>query len=73
MNTSNETCFFLREDIVRNVLIIYEAPGDEGQVLPLVDLGAGRHVVPVRAVSSRRDEMTDQLLVAVFTSVWGTS
>ena len=43
---------FLGEDIVRSVLIIQEAPRNEGHVLPQVDLRAGRHEVPVRNVTS---------------------
>ena len=46
---------FLGEDIVRSVLIIQEAPRNEGHVLPQVDLRAGRHEVPVRNVTSENE------------------
>ena len=42
----------LGKDIKWNVLVVDETPGDEGQVLPVVDLTAGHHELPVRNVQS---------------------
>ena len=38
---------------MRGVVVVHQAPGDEGQVAPHVDVGARNHEMPVRNVAPK--------------------
>ena len=38
---------------MRGVVVVHQAPGDEGQVAPHVDVGARHHEMPVRNVAPK--------------------
>ena len=38
---------------MRSVVVVHQAPGDEGQVAPHVDVGARHHEMPVRNVAPK--------------------